>query len=143
MRLATLLTTAGFQDPVNPLSEVSGKAGTVPPVQMVSVGPPKLKVGVTVGLTITVNVSVTAHSPTLGVKIYFAEFRSSITDGLHVPVIPSVDVNGKGGTKPPAQMVSAVPKLKVGVTFGLTVTVSVVRVSQNPGFGVNVYTPEI
>ena len=50
----------------------------------------------------------------------------STTEGLHVPFIPFVDVFGNNGTDPPAQMVSVVPKLNVGVIFGLTVTVNVV-----------------
>jgi len=51
------------------------------------------------------------------------EFILSTTDGLHVPVIPFDDVVGKAGTVPAVQMDSAVPKLKVGAIFGLTVTV--------------------
>ena len=46
--------------------------------------------------------------------------------GLHVPLIPFVDVFGKIGTEPPAQIVSDVPKLNVGIMFGFTVTVNVV-----------------
>ena len=60
------------------------------------------------------------------------------TDGLHIPVIPFVDVVGNVGTVPPEQIVSVVPKLNVGVMFGLTVTVKVVVVAQNPAVGVNV-----
>ena len=62
----------------------------------------------------------------------------SITDGLQVPVIPFVDVVGNAGTVPPAQIVEVVPKLKVGITFGLTVTVNDVVVAQTPASGVNV-----
>ena len=60
------------------------------------------------------------------------------TDGLHVPLIPLVDVVGNVGTVPPEQIVSVVPKLNVGVTIGLTVTVNVVVVAHNPAVGVNV-----
>ena len=60
------------------------------------------------------------------------------TDGLHVPVIPLLDVVGNNGTVPPEQIVSVVPKLNVGVTIGLTVTVKVVVVAHNPAVGVNV-----
>ena len=42
-----------------------------------------------------------------------------------MPVIPFCDVPGNTGTDPPAQMVNVVPKLNVGVIFGLTVTVNV------------------
>ena len=48
----------------------------------------------------------------------------STTEGLHVPFIPFVDVFGNNGTDPPAQIVNDVPKLNVGVVFGLTVTVN-------------------
>ena len=48
------------------------------------------------------------------------------TEGFHVPVIPFDDVVGNVGTDPPAQIVKVVPKLNVGVMFGLTVTVNVI-----------------
>ena len=46
------------------------------------------------------------------------------------------------GTAPPAQIVELVPKLNVGVIFGLTVTVNVVGFVHWPEVGVNVYVPE-
>ena len=46
--------------------------------------------------------------------------------GLHVPVMALSDVPGKAGTAPFSQIVNVVPKAKVGVMFGLTVTVNVV-----------------
>ena len=58
--LAVLLTVAGLQVPVIPLSDVVGRVGTVPPLQIVN-DVPKLKVGVTFGFTVTVNVAVVAH----------------------------------------------------------------------------------
>ena len=66
----------------------------------------------------------------------------STVDGLHVPVMLSVDVVDKTGTVPPAHTVSVVPKPNVGVMFGLTVTVNVVESAQSPAVGVNVYTAE-
>jgi hypothetical protein len=53
-----------------------------------------------------------------------------------------VDVPESVGTVPPAHIVSEVPKLNVGVIFGLTVTVKVVVVAHCPGAGVKLYTPE-
>jgi hypothetical protein len=53
-----------------------------------------------------------------------------------------VEVVGNAGTPAPAQIVSEVPKLNVGVMFGLTVTVNVVVVAHCPADGVNVYVPE-
>ena len=64
------------------------------------------------------------------------------TAGLHIPVIPFVDVVGKEGTVPFSQIVKDVPKLNVGVMLGATVTVNVVGKAHNPVVGVNVYTPE-
>ena len=49
-----------------------------------------------------------------------------------------VDAPGNTGTVPPAQIVSDVPKPKVGVIFGSTVTVNVVGKAQRPAPGVNV-----
>ena len=59
-----------------------------------------------------------------------------------MPVIPLSDELGNTGTVPPAQIVSAVPKLNVGVIFGFTVTANVVVVAHNPAVGVNVYVTE-
>ena len=42
------------------------------------------------------------------------------------------------GTEPPPQIVSELPKLNVGITVGLTVTVNVVVVAHWPLVGVNV-----
>lgn len=42
-----------------------------------------------------------------------------------MPVIPFVDVFGNVGTVPPAQTDNNVPKLNVGVMFGVTVTENV------------------
>ena len=60
------------------------------------------------------------------------------TEGNHVPAIPFTDIAGNAGTLSPAQMVRVDPKLNVGTTFGVTVTVNVVVVSQFVTEGVNV-----
>jgi hypothetical protein len=52
--------------------------------------------------------------------------------------MPLVDVDGKVGTAPPAQIVSEFPKLNVGVILGFTVTLNVVAVAHCPAVGVNV-----
>jgi hypothetical protein len=62
----------------------------------------------------------------------------SIVVGLHVPLIPFVDVTGSAGTLPPAQMESEVPKLNTGVTGWLTVTLNVAVVAHWPAAGVKV-----
>ena len=48
------------------------------------------------------------------------------------------DVGGNVGTFAPTQIEAVVPKLNVGVTIGLTVTVNVCVVAQTPAVGVNV-----
>ena len=59
-------------------------------------------------------------------------------EGLHVPVIPLVEVPGKEGTDAPEHMVSAVPKLKDGVTLGVMVIFLVITFPHEPAVGVNV-----
>jgi hypothetical protein len=53
-------------------------------------------------------------------------------------VIPFDEVPGNDGTAPPAQIVNVVPNAKVGVMFGLTVTVNVVVSAHCPAVGVKV-----
>ena len=57
---------AGAQVPVIPLFEVVGSAVRVAPEQ---IGATALKIGVTFGLTVIVNVVVVAHCPAVGVKV--------------------------------------------------------------------------
>src|SRR5678815_1499339 len=57
--------------------------------------------------------------------------------------MPLFDVVGNAGTPAPAQIVSVLPKLNVGIIFGITVTVNVVGLAHCPAVGVNVYVPEV
>lgn len=61
-----------------------------------------------------------------------------IVVGLHVPVMPLSEVSGKPGAVEPAQIVSALPKLKTGVIFGFTVMVNVAVTAHKPVVGVKV-----
>ena len=61
-----LLTTAGDHVPVMPLVDVNGNTGATEPEQ---IGATAVKVGVTLGVTVTVNVVVVAHWPASGVKV--------------------------------------------------------------------------
>ena len=130
-------TTAGLHVPVTPLSDVDGKAGTVAPLQNVALDP-KLKVGVTFGSTVKVNVVGVEHKPAVGVNVYVPEFWLSAPAGLQVPVMPFDEVVGNVGAAPPAQIVAFAPKLNVGVIFGLMVTANVNVVAQRPAVGTNV-----
>jgi hypothetical protein len=64
--------------------------------------------------------------------------RLLIVAGLHVPVIPLVDVAGNEGTLPPLQTLNEVPKLNVGIFAAPTVTLNVAVVAHCPAAGVNV-----
>ena len=57
--------------------------------------------------------------------------------GVHVPVIPLLDVVGSAVSVVPEQIGATV--VNVGVMFGLTVIVNVVVVAHWPTVGVNVY----
>ena len=59
-----------------------------------------------------------------------------------MPVIPLPDVVGKDGTLLPAQIVNEVPKLKLGVMFGVTVTLNVAWLAHWLPEGVKIYVPE-
>jgi hypothetical protein len=72
------------------------------------------------------------------VNVYVPEAELLTVAGLHVPVIPLLDVVGKAGTLCPEQIDNDVPKLNVGVTMLLTVTVSEVPVAHCAGSGVKV-----
>ena len=61
-----MLSKAGAQVPVIPLVDVVGNALNVAPEQ---IGATALKVGVTFGLTVIVNVAVAAHCPAVGVNV--------------------------------------------------------------------------
>ena len=132
--------TDGLHVPVIPLDEVVGSDGATVPAQIV-MDVPKLNVGVIFGLTVTTKFVGTAHCPASGVNLYVPEFRLSTTVGLHVPVTPFVDVNGREGTVPPLQILNAVPKENAGVTFCVTVTANVIELAHCPPVGVNVYVP--
>jgi len=60
------LFNAGAQFPLIPFMEVVGRAESVAPEQIAATG---VKVGVTIGLTVMVNVVVVAHCPAVGVKV--------------------------------------------------------------------------
>ena len=63
-----MLTVAGLQVPVMPLSESVGSEGMLLPWQAVRLVP-KANVGVVLLLTVTVNVVGKAHSPAAGVNV--------------------------------------------------------------------------
>ena len=64
--MVVVLFRAGDHVPVILLSDVVGNAANEAPEQIAPTG---LKVGVTVGLTVMVNVVVVAHCPAVGVNV--------------------------------------------------------------------------
>jgi hypothetical protein len=132
--LAVLLTVAGLHVPVTPLVEVVGNTGAVAPLHIAAIG---LNVGATIGFTTTDKVVALAQSPTVGVKVYVALAVLFTVAGLHVPVIPLVDVAGKIGAVAPLHIGAIAAK--VGAITGLTVTDKVVALAQSPTVGVKVY----
>ena len=130
-------TVDGDQVPVIPLSEVVGSVGTAAPAQIVS-DVPKLNTGVMFGLITTVKLVPFAHCPVLGVNVYIAEVVLLTIEGVQLPIIPLVDVEGRTGTLPPEQMESEVPKPNTGVAFVSTVTLIVAGIPHWLGFGVNI-----
>ena len=128
-----LLTTAGTQVPVIPLSEVVGNTGAAVPEQ---IGAIAAKVGVMFGVIVISNVVAVAHWPASGMNVYVPLAVLLTTTGDQVPVMPLSDVNGNIGATEPSHI--AATGLNIGVTFGVTVTSTVVGVAHCPPSGVKV-----
>jgi len=64
--VVAVLFKAGAQVPVIPLLDVVGSAASVAPEH---IGATAVNVGVTIGLTVMVNVVVFAHCPAVGVNV--------------------------------------------------------------------------
>jgi hypothetical protein len=94
-----------------PFNDVVGKGANESPAQ---IGFMESNIGVTIGFTTIVSVWGVAHwLGSLGVNVYSVVIMLFST-GLHVPVIPFVDVVGKGANRSPAQI--AFIGAKSGVT---------------------------
>ena len=129
-----MLTNAGDQVPVIPLSDVAGNVGATEPEQ---IGAMAAKVGVTLGVIVTSSVVDVAHCPASGVNVYVPLAVLFTTAGDQVPVMPLSDVVGNTGAAVPEQI--GARAAKVGVTFGITVMSSVVAaVAHCPAAGVKV-----
>ena len=118
-----------------PLVDVVDNAGAVAPAQILTLVP-NANVGVTTGFTVTFTVTGFAHADALGVKVYEPDVVLLTTDGLHVPLIPLLEVVGKAGAVAPAQILAGI--LKVGVVLGVTVILIVTGKPHCPAAGVNV-----
>ena len=112
------MSSAGDHAPVIPFNDVVGNGDNVAPEQ---IGATALNVGVTLLLTVIVNVAVVAHCPAVGVNVYVVVAVLS-SAGDHAPVMPFNDVVGSGDNVAPAQI--GATGLNVGVTLLLTVIVN-------------------
>ena len=133
--VALVLIVAGLHVPVIPLLDVVGNTGAVLFWQS---GPICVNVGVTCDVITMSMVVVTPHCPVFGVNVYVVVPVALvlIVAGLHVPVIPLLDVAGREGA---ALFWHNGPIcVNAGTTCVLMVTLSVAVVAHCPAFGVNV-----
>ena len=128
-----MLIVVGLQVPVIPFIDVAGSVGATDPVQIRFTA---AKVGVMLELTTTFKVVVPAHCPAAGVNVYVPDAVLLTVAGFQVPAMPLVEVAGNIGGTEPVQI--GLTAAKVGVRFGLTVTVVVVLLAHCPTAGVNI-----
>ena len=130
-----VLIVAGLQVPVMPLVEVVGSAGAVLFWQS---GPIAVNAGVICGSIVMINVACIAHCPADGVKVYVVVVAIAvlIVAGLHVPVIPLVEVVGSAGAVEFWQ--SGPIAVNAGVICGLMVIGNVAMMAHCPADGVKV-----
>ena len=133
MPVVVLSTVEGVHVPVTPLLDVVGSTGAAEPLH---IGAGEVKVGVVCVVTVTVIVAVVAHWPPAGVNVYVPVVVLSIVAGLHVPVTPLLEEEGRTGATDPLHIGAGV--VNVGVVCALTVTVIVAVVAHWPAAGVNV-----
>jgi hypothetical protein len=121
--------------PEIPLLEVVGNAGAVLFWQS---GPICVNVGVICDVITTSIVVVVPHCPAFGVNVYVVVPITEvfITAGLHVPVMPLVEVAGNTGAV--AFWQSGPICVNNGVTWLLTVMLRVAVDAHCPAAGVNV-----
>ena len=121
--MVAVLFIAGDHAPVIPLLDVVGNGDKLAPLQ---IDDTCANVGTVCALTVMVIVAVVAHWPAVGVNVYVV-VAVLFNAGDHVPVIPLLDVVGNADKLVPLQM--AATCVKIGVTFGFTVTVIVAVVA--------------
>jgi hypothetical protein len=133
--MAEVFTTAGLHVPVIPLLDVVGSAGAV---LFWHSGPICVNVGITCNVITTSIVATDAHCPASGVKVYVVVPLAEvfITAGLHVPVIPLLEVAGNAGAV--LFWHSGPICVNVGIVCEPIVTSIVTLVAHCPAAGVNV-----
>jgi hypothetical protein len=130
-----VLIIAGLHVPEMPLLDVVGNTGAA---EFKHSGPICVNTGLICVAIVTSKLVLLAHRPGLDVNEYVVvpTIAVLIDDGFHVPTIPLLDIVDKAGAT--TFWHSDPMGLNVGVTIGLTVTISVAPVAHCPTFGVNV-----
>ena len=105
-----------------PLLDVVGNEASVVPKH---IGATAVNVGVMFGFTTIVNVAVVAHCPGSGVNVYVV-VAVLFSAGVHVPVIPLLEVVGNAVNVAPAQIGATAVKVGVTAVFTMIVNVAVV-----------------
>ena len=98
--VTVLSIVAGLHVPLMPFVELNGKAGITVPAQY---GPTAAKVGISNGSMMIDSLAIAAHWPAAGVNVYSVVTVLLIVEGLHVPLMPLVDINGSAGITDPEQ----------------------------------------
>ena len=109
--VVVVLFSAGVHTPVILLLEVVGNADSVAPAQIAATW---VNVGVTIGFTTMISVTIVADWPIAGVNVYVVVVVLS-NAGVQVPMILLVDLIGNGDNVPPTQI--AATGENVGVTI--------------------------
>ena len=109
--MVVLLFNAGVHTPVILLLEVVGNADSVAPTHIAATW---VNVGVTIGFTTMISVTIVADWPIAGVNVYVVVVVLS-NAGVQVPMILLVDLIGNGDNVPPTQI--AATGENVGVTI--------------------------
>ena len=109
--MVVVLFNAGVHTPVIPLLEVISNGDSVAPTQIAATW---VNVGVTIGFTTMISVTIVADWPIAGVNVYVVVVVLS-NAGVQVPMILLVDLIGNGDNVPPTQI--AATGENVGVTI--------------------------
>jgi hypothetical protein len=122
---------------VIPFVDVNGNVGAIDPEQIVAI---VAKVGVTFGVTVMSSVvAAVAHCPAAGVNVYVVVPVADVlmAAGLHIPVMPLLDVAGNAGA---AAFTQRGPMaVNTGVICTSIVIFNVAVVAHWPAVGVKVY----
>ena len=129
-----MLITAGFQIPVIPFNDVTGKLGAVDPWQR---GPITENEGSTGASTIMFKGELVAHCPAVGVNVYVVVPGVVVlTKAFQLPVIPLSETEGNTGAVDPSQ--NGPTGANDGITGAITVMSKGKLLAHNPAVGVKV-----